>query len=151
VEGAAQTHQQFAHAARGEPSTEGRLDPLADLSRALEASGGDLAFELIELGRRESARVALVVQAAQQLQAARSKEGEPVRERARADIEEVGHFVGRVTLVQPQQGRQTLVDACISFVAAQFLNLLAHQGGQRKRTANALQNPYNQGVTAMVS
>src|SRR5208282_1204012 len=31
VEGAAQTHQQLAHAAEGEPSTEGRLDPIAHL------------------------------------------------------------------------------------------------------------------------
>src|SRR5262249_28238354 len=42
VEGAAQPHQQLAHAAGGEPSTEGRLDPLAHLGGAPEAPRGGL-------------------------------------------------------------------------------------------------------------
>ena len=47
VEGAAQPMEQFAHAARGEPSTEGRLDPVARLAGRVEAAGGDFAFDAV--------------------------------------------------------------------------------------------------------
>jgi len=43
--------QQFAHAAWGEPSTEGLLDPVARLGGRVEAASGDLAFEVVELYR----------------------------------------------------------------------------------------------------
>jgi hypothetical protein len=45
MKGAAQAMQQFAHAAWGEPSTEGFLDPVARLGGRVEAPGGDLALE----------------------------------------------------------------------------------------------------------
>ena len=62
VKGATQAFEQFTHAAEREPSPEGFLDPLTGLGRRLEASGGDLAFEMVELRRLQSARVALVLQ-----------------------------------------------------------------------------------------
>jgi hypothetical protein len=90
VEGAAQPMEQFAHAARGEPSTEGRLDPVAYLAGRPEAAGGDLVFEAVELARRESARVALVLQGAEGLQPAALVELPPVANGAGTDAEECG-------------------------------------------------------------
>src|SRR5262249_61772969 len=54
VEGAAQPLEEVAHAARGEPSTEGLRDPLAHLGRAPEAAGGDLLPEAVALGGGQS-------------------------------------------------------------------------------------------------
>src|SRR5262249_26083348 len=87
VEGAAQPMEQFAHAAWGEPSTEGRLDPVAHLASRLEAAGGDFAFEAVELARPESARVALVLQGAERLQSTALVELQPVADGAGTDAE----------------------------------------------------------------
>ena len=84
--------EQFAHAARGEPSTEGRLDPVARLASRLEAAGGDLALEAVELARPESARVALVLQGAEGFQPAALVELPPVADGAGTDAEEGGDF-----------------------------------------------------------
>ena len=115
---AAQTLEQFAHAALGEPSTEGFLDPIADLSGGLETPGGDLLLELVELGLGQSAGVALVLQSAEGLEALGPEESDPVVDRPRAHAEQVSDFLCRIVLVQPQQRRQTLVDARVLLLAA---------------------------------
>ena len=57
-------HQQLAHAGGGEPSTEGVVDPLTNLSGALETPGGHFLFEPVDLGSGQSAGVAFVLQGA---------------------------------------------------------------------------------------
>src|SRR5262249_30652764 len=98
VEGAAQAFEQLAHASRGELPTEVLLDPVAHLLGAAEASGGDLLLELVELGRVESAGVALVVQRTQRVEALALEEGYPVAEGAWADVQQVGDLLDRVPL-----------------------------------------------------
>src|SRR6476619_6723974 len=62
LEGTAQTLEEFTHTTFGKPSPEGLLVPIAHLCRRPEAAGGNLAFEVVELGRFQSARVTLVVE-----------------------------------------------------------------------------------------
>src|SRR5579859_2221597 len=134
VEGAAQPHQQFAHATDREPSTEGGLDPRTHLGGALETPGGNFLLELVELGSRQSARVALILQRTERIEPLFSVQSDPVVDGARADIEQVGNFLGGIALVQPQQSRQTAVNPRILYLAPAFLDLLAHQGIQREST-----------------
>src|SRR3954470_23358881 len=83
VEGAPQTHQQLAHAGCREPSTEGSLDPVANLSGALEAPRGHLLFEQVELSSGQSAGVAFVLQGAEGIEALFPEQGDPVMDRPR--------------------------------------------------------------------
>jgi hypothetical protein len=97
--------KEFAHATLGEPSPEGLLDPVAHLRRGLEAAGGDLTLEVVELGRLESAWIPLVVESAQGLQAVAAVQLQPVADGAGADAEEIGNLLNRSALTQPEQGR----------------------------------------------
>ena len=88
MKGAPEALEQFPHAADREPSPEGFLDPRARLSRCLEASGGDLAFEVVELARFQSAWVAFILQSTKGLQPAALVKFQPVANSARTDPEE---------------------------------------------------------------
>src|SRR5262249_45753043 len=120
VEGTTQPMEQFAQAAWGEPSTEGRLDPVAHLAGRPEAAGGDFGFEAVERGRLESARVALVLQGAEGLQPAALVELPPVADGAETDAEEGGDLFGGASLAQPQQGGEAVVQACVVLPAAEL-------------------------------
>ena len=93
MEGTAQPLEQFTHAALAEPSTEGFLDPIADLGGGLETPGSDLLLELVELGLGQSSRVTFVFQRAKSLQALLLEKGDPVLDGARAHVKEVGDFL----------------------------------------------------------
>src|SRR5262249_36362729 len=117
MKGATQPMQELAHAAFGGPSTEGLLDPVAHLRRRLEAAGGDLALEVVELGRLQSAPVAFVLQGAEGLQSAALVQFQPVVDRAGTDAEELGDLIERQSLPQPEQGRETVGDAHVFLLA----------------------------------
>jgi len=130
MKGAAQAVQELAHTTWGEPSTEGRLDPGAHLTGRPEAAGGDFALEAVELGRLESARVALVLQGAEGLQPATLVELSPVADGARTDAQEGGDLFGGASLAQPQQRGEAVVKACVLLLAAELFELLPRQGIQ---------------------
>src|SRR5262245_41474876 len=130
VKGAAQAMEEFAHTAPAKPSTEGFLDPVAHLCRGLEAAGGDLSLERVELARPESARVAVVLQGEEGLQSAAVVELQPVADGAGADAEEFRDLFERPALAQPQQGRETIVEAHVILLAPQFVNLHPQQSIQ---------------------
>ena len=90
VKGAPHSLEQLPHAAEREPSPEGCLDPLTGLGRRLEASGGDLAFEVVELRRFQSAQVALVVEGAKRLQSVALVQFDPVAHGPATDAQELG-------------------------------------------------------------
>jgi hypothetical protein len=132
MEGTAQTMQECTHAASGEPSTEGFLDPVAHLSRRFEAAGGDRVLEVVELAGLESTRVAFVLQGAKGLESALLVKFQPVADSAGTDVEKFRNLIERQTFAQPEQGGKAVVDANIFLFAAQFFDLLAQQSIQRE-------------------
>ena len=125
VKGATQAFEQLTHAAEREPSPEGGLDPRAGLGRRVKASGGDLAFEVIELRRFQSARIAFVLEGAKSLQAAALVEFDPVANSSAGDAKELGDVFTRASLIQRQKSGETVVDANVFLLAAKFFDLLA--------------------------
>ena len=57
------------------------------------AAGGDLAFEVVELRGPESARVALVVEGAEGIQAVAPVQFQPIADGAGADVEKDSNFL----------------------------------------------------------
>jgi hypothetical protein len=86
VKGAAQALEQFTHAGRSVPSTEGFLDPVAHGRGALEAPRGHFPFESVALGSSKSTGVAFILEVAQGIESLFVEEGDPVADRARADV-----------------------------------------------------------------
>src|SRR5258708_4771564 len=125
VKGATHAFEQFPHAAEREPSPEGFLDPLTGLGRRLEASGGDLAFEVVELRRFQSAQVAFIVEPTKGLQSAALVEFQPVAHRAATDAKELTDVLGRASFIPPEQGGETVVDARVFLLASEFFDLFA--------------------------
>src|SRR5437764_738554 len=70
-------------------------------------------------------------------------EGDPVVDRPRADAEQVSDLLCRVVLVQPQQRRQTLVDACVLRLAAELFDLLTQQGVERETGCGLLHRRFS--------
>src|SRR5262249_26956840 len=122
VERATQALEQFAHAAGRKPSTEGLLDPLAGLSRTLEASGGDLLLELVELASSQSAGVAFVLQRTQGIESVALVEGQPVLDGTRADAQPRSDLLSRIAVRQPQQGGKAIMNPCLLLVAAKLFD-----------------------------
>jgi hypothetical protein len=109
----------------GELSTEGLLDSVAHLGSCLEAAGGDLTFEEVELARLELAQVAFVLQGAEGLESATLVEFQPVVRGARTDPQELSNLVEGQSLVQPEQGRETVLQANVFLFATELFNPLA--------------------------
>jgi hypothetical protein len=82
-----------------------------------EASG-NLAFEVVELGRLQSTWVALIFQSRKRLQSAALVKFQPVANGAGTDAEELGDLFGRASLAQPQQGGEAVVKAKVFVLAA---------------------------------
>jgi hypothetical protein len=87
-----------------------------------------LLLELVELPSRQSARIALVLEGAQRIEALFPEQGQPVMDSPRADSEQLGDFLSGIVLVQPQQGRQTLVKPHVFRFAAAFFNNQSEYG-----------------------
>src|SRR5262249_54027756 len=67
------------------------------------------------------------------LEAVGGEHGAPMVDRARAGGEQTGPPLGGVAVAQPQQGRQAAVDARVSLLPPEFLDLLPHQDIQPER------------------
>ena len=70
------------------------------------------------------------MQGAQLIQAFVAEDAEPVPDLAAGDTEQVGHLFPCASLVDPQEGRQTLVDAAIAGLPPPLPDLLALLGTQ---------------------
>src|SRR5262249_14124536 len=99
----------------------------AHLGGRVEAARGDLAFEVVELGGLQSARIALVVQSAEGVQAAALIEIQPVADGAWRNIEQERHLIAAVALVQPEEGSEAVMNPHVFLFAAKLFNLLPHQ------------------------
>ncbi len=95
------------------------------MGRRLEASRGDLAFEVVELCGLQSAWIPFVVQGLQRLESAALVEFQPVSHGAAADAKELRAVVERPALIQPEQNGQAVVDADVFLLATKFFDLLA--------------------------
>jgi hypothetical protein len=95
------------------------------LGGRLEVARGDLAFEVVELRRFQSALVAFVLQSAKGLESAVLVEFQPVANGTGTDAEELGDVIERPSLIQPEQGGKPVVDAGVFLLATEFLDLLA--------------------------
>jgi hypothetical protein len=135
----------------GEPSTEGFLDPIADLGGGLETPGGDLLLELVELGLGQSARIALELQRAKSIEATTLVKGKPVLDGTRANLKQVGNFLDFIALVQPQQRGKAIVNPHGFLLATAFFNPFALQGFQLELPCILLHRGFSSFLVALRS
>src|SRR6202030_4032949 len=69
--------------------TKGGLNPVADLVGVAETGGADLGFELLNLVRRQVARIALVVQSADGLEPTVAKHTKPFAQLRRTNAQQL--------------------------------------------------------------
>jgi hypothetical protein len=91
----------------------------------VEASGGDLAFEVVELRRCQSTPVALIREGPKGFQSVALVKFDPVANGTRTDAEELGNVLGRASLIPPKQSGEAVVEARVFLLASEFFDLLA--------------------------
>jgi len=108
------------------------------LGCTLEAAGGDLLLELVELSRRQYTRVDLVLQRTKSLKSFALVKSKPVLDGTRAKAQQRSDLLSREAVSQPQQGGKAIVNPDILLLAAKLFYLFAYQGRQRELACSLL-------------
>ena len=123
--------QQILHPGRRVGDTELLLDPGPHLHGVVKGPFGDLLAQLLDLCGSQPTGITVIVHGTQLVQALVAEDAEPVPDLAAGDPQQLGHLVPGASLVDPQQGGETLEDAAVGGLSPPFLDLLALLGTQR--------------------
>src|SRR5262249_51143841 len=112
---------------------EGGLEPVAELGGVAEATGADLALELLDLAGGEFTGVALVVDLAEDVEAFVAVDAEPVAQLGKADAEQLGDLFPGLASADRQDRGEALVDAPVKGPLASPFDFLPLLRGQLNR------------------
>jgi hypothetical protein len=121
---------QVLHPGGGVSDTEVVLDPGPHLLGVVKGPLSDLLPESLDLGGSQPTGIASIVYGTQLVQALVAEDVEPVTDLAAGDTQQFAHLLPGASLVDPQQGGETLQDAAIAGLPPPFLNLLTLLGTQ---------------------
>src|ERR1700683_4533752 len=125
--------EQILHPGGRIADAEGILKPPANLIGVAEATRADLLFELIHLVDGELARVALVVERAENVESLVAIDAEPFSQLAQANTQQMNDFLPAFAPRNHQDGSEALVDTPVKGILAASFDLPPLLGGQDNR------------------
>ena len=117
--------EQVLHAGGRVGDAEGLLDPGAHLVGVVEAPPGDLLLESLDLGGAEPTGIAPVVEGAECVQSLVAEDPQPLADLACRDARQFGDLFPGPSGIDPEDGRQPLVDATVLGSPSSFLDVVS--------------------------